>query len=58
MKCIRCQLDHNGTYGSGKYCSKKCYSKSLIKDNHKFTCKFCGKEYISYHLKTKYCSKI
>ena len=24
MKCLRCELEHDGSYGSGKYCSKKC----------------------------------
>lgn len=24
MKCLRCEIDHDGSYGSGKYCSKKC----------------------------------
>ena len=24
MKCIKCQVEHDGTYGSGKFCGKKC----------------------------------
>ena len=24
MKCQKCNLDHDGSFGSGKYCSRKC----------------------------------
>jgi hypothetical protein len=24
MKCLTCKKDHDGTFGSGKYCSRKC----------------------------------
>ena len=46
MKCLKCKKEHNGSVGSGKYCSIKCYRKS--KRPNKLTgkiisCAFCGK---------------
>lgn len=50
MICENCGKEHNGLYGSGRFCSKKCarsYSRNTI-DNTKLKevkCKECGKIY-------------
>lgn len=38
-----------------KYCSKECYSKSLIIDKNK-SCKKCGKNFETYKHRQMYCS--
>jgi len=51
--CETCQCEHNGTYGSGRFCSAKCArgfsgskSKGSIKKRKsvKWLCKECGKK--------------
>lgn len=50
MKCENCGCDHDGSYGSGRFCSAKCArsfsSKSLQNQGIKIVrCKNCGKEF-------------
>jgi hypothetical protein len=35
MTCLYCNTEHNGTYGSGKFCSKKCACGFSTKDKRK-----------------------
>lgn len=47
MKCEYCNNEHDGSYGSGRFCSEKCArGSSTVKDNSKETklaiCKICG----------------
>lgn len=71
-KCENCDNDHNGEYGSGRFCSSKCargfstkakrslinekVSKYLTKDPYKRNCKYCKKEFITKKKIKKYCS--
>lgn len=47
MKCHNCNEEHDGSYGSGKFCSQKCARSFATKFELKFyktsTCKKCGK---------------
>lgn len=69
MKCENCKIEHNGQYGSGRFCSPKCargYSTSLNKKetnakislaltkNKKHICLFCKNEFSGR--KKMYCS--
>ncbi len=60
MKCENCGNEHDGSYGSGRFCSSKCargfstkakrkeinekVSKKLKKEKKKNFCEVCGKE--------------
>ena len=60
-KCENCDNEHNGNYGSGRFCSSKCargfstknkrslinekVSKTLTKDPHIKICQFCKNEF-------------
>lgn len=48
MKCENCKKEHNGTYGSGRFCSKKCSNsfsrKSDKQETKKVNCEKCRKE--------------
>ena len=51
MICEKCGEEHNGSYGSGRFCSEKCArSFSTIKDDKKDTkkvkCIICNNEKI------------
>jgi hypothetical protein len=35
MKCENCNKDHNGDYGSGRFCSQKCARSYSTKNNRK-----------------------
>lgn len=35
MKCEKCGDEHDGTYGSGRFCSKSCASKRNMTDEYK-----------------------
>lgn len=69
MKCENCEKEHDGSYGSGRFCSSKCArgfsTKSKRKEiNEKVSktlkvydqnyCSICGKE-ISHKNNTKIC---
>ena len=63
-KCLKCgnifvsDKGYNGR--EPKYCSKECYSKSLIKPREIKTCQYCKKEFQSKYTSglKKYCSLI
>lgn len=71
-KCENCDNDHDGNYGSGRFCSNKCsrsfstknkrslinkkVSKSLTKESYKKICLFCNNEFETKRKKYKYCS--
>ena len=44
MKCENCGKEHDGSYGSGRFCSVSCKQKFCIKPkkNKQYKCKFCG----------------
>ena len=35
MKCIKCEKEHDGSFGSGKYCSKSCANSRVRTDEVK-----------------------
>lgn len=35
MRCNKCSIEIDGTYGSGKFCSKKCANSRIISKEHK-----------------------
>jgi hypothetical protein len=35
MKCIKCEKEHDGSFGSGKYCSKACANSRVRTDEVK-----------------------
>jgi len=35
MKCENCKKEHDGTYGSGRFCSRSCSNKRIITDETK-----------------------
>lgn len=35
MKCIKCNSEHDGSYGSGKYCSIKCANSRIFSEESK-----------------------
>lgn len=47
MKCENCEKEHNGSYGSGRFCSESCKQQynSIPKANKRYCCRFCGKEF-------------
>lgn len=52
--CERCGKEHNGSYGSGRFCCQHCkqsyvtaLSNKSDKRKHKYICPKCHKEYIS-----------
>lgn len=47
MKCENCNKEHDGSYGSGRFCSKSCKQQYIIKpkENKHYCCRFCGKEF-------------
>lgn len=49
MKCENCQIDHDGNYGSGRFCSQKCSRSFSSKANREETNKKVSKT-----LKQKY----
>lgn len=44
MKCENCGNEHDGSYGSGRFCCESC-KQSFIGSNCKCICKYCGKEF-------------
>lgn len=70
MKCKSCNLDHNGKFGSGIFCSRSCsnkrenidygkVSKALRKypEIEKRNCKICGLVFLPKRRETQTCSK-
>lgn len=71
--CEYCNKEHNGTYGSGRFCSKECargfvtkekrqeinkkVSKKLKIRPYAYKCKFCNKKFLTKRKYKKYCSK-
>ena len=35
MKCLKCKKEHNGSFGSGKFCSKSCANSRIRTDETK-----------------------
>lgn len=70
--CENCGNEHNGEYGSGRFCSIKCsrgfstkakrkeingkVSKSLKKEPYEIICKNCGKIFYKKRKHIKFCS--
>jgi hypothetical protein len=63
MICNVCGQEHNGTYGSGRFCSEACarkFSRMQVKDRTKTVkCKCCGNVYeVNLHCSCNYiCDK-
>lgn len=68
MECEKCGKEHDGTYGSGRFCCRGCANsrvqtkemnearrKKLTKNEQKF-CKVCGKK-LNRHTKSELCIK-
>lgn len=54
MICENCGNEHDGSYGSGRFCSKHCRGAFVAKNNHngcksnkEWTCKWCGLKFNS-----------
>ena len=47
MKCENCGKEHDGSYGSGRFCSVSCKQQYNLKPkkNKHYCCRFCGKEF-------------
>ena len=41
--CEWCGNTHDGTYGSGRFCSETCKNKFIVSKHHEITCPLCGK---------------
>lgn len=73
-KCENCDSDHNGEYGSGRFCSSKCargfstkakrteinekVSRTLTKDPYKKICDYCKTEFTTKRKRIKFCSRV
>ena len=65
FKCEKCGKDHDGSYGSGRFCSNHCKQSWLTtlsnkSDKHKqiIKCNICGNEFIAgKHKKILLCDK-
>ena len=73
MVCENCGNEHNGTYGSGRFCSSKCargfstkakrkeinekVGKKLKKEKELKICLECGKEFKPKKKNQKFCSR-
>ena len=56
MKCENCNLEHNGTYGSGRFCNTKCARGFSTKNkraeiNEKVSAKISGRKLTEEHKK-------
>ena len=55
MLCLKCQKVHDGSYGSGKYCSRSCANSRVrdeaFKSNHSKVMKRVYREHPEYILK-------
>lgn len=62
MKCENCGKEHDGSYGSGRFCSDHCrrvYSGKRVNVNGKHKCNFQNKLKAPYGTwKCKFCNKI
>lgn len=54
MKCENCHGEHDGSYGSGRFCSFKCKQSWLTKRSNKsnkhkciLTCEVCGTDFVA-----------
>lgn len=72
-QCERCNDEHSGTYGSGRFCTSKCarsyataakrskinkqVSEKLTIEPSSYICFKCKKEFISKRKNQKYCSR-
>lgn len=46
MKCEVCGCEHDGSYGSGRFCSINCKQKFVgIGSDKQYVCKFCGETF-------------
>lgn len=60
MKCENCNKEHDGSYGSGRFCCESCarsYSRKSVKGGTKIVqCITCGKDIeVSKHASAKQC---
>lgn len=46
-QCENCGKEHDGSYGSGRFCSESCKQQYNVipKTNKHYCCKFCGREF-------------
>lgn len=71
MKCINCGKEHNGLYGSGKFCSRHCacqfagkqtkdHGKGVKRPKVKYTCDICNATFLgteAYRLHKSKCTR-
>ena len=43
--CEQCGSIHDGSYGTGRFCSNKCKQEFNGLNEHPCKCKFCGREF-------------
>lgn len=43
--CEQCGLEHDGSYGTGRFCSYECKQEFIGLNKHSCKCKFCGREF-------------
>jgi hypothetical protein len=49
MECIRCNKEHDGSFGSGKYCSRACANSRVFSDEAKLKKSLANKGNISWN---------
>ena len=54
MKCIKCNKEHDGSFGSGKYCSRACANSRLFSDDTKTKKSLANKNQIPWNVGKKY----
>lgn len=45
MKCEYCENEHDGSYGTGRFCSEECKQAFVGLHDNPCRCKYCGKEF-------------
>ena len=48
MKCVKCNIEHDGSFGSGKYCSRACANSRIFSDDSKLKKSLANKDKISW----------
>lgn len=54
MECIKCNKEHDGSFGSGKYCSRACANSRLFSDDTKTKKSLANKNQIPWNVGKKY----
>jgi hypothetical protein len=49
MKCIKCNKEHNGSFGTGKYCSRACANSRVFSEEAKLKKSLANKDKIPWN---------